>query len=666
MQSKISRMQELIDRINELNYYYYTMDQPIVSDKEYDELYDELSHLEINTNKILKNSPTQQVGGVVLEEFKKHRHINKLWSLDKSQSFQELRDWKDRIGNLIKKYNNENEDKLPKPSYILEYKFDGLSINLTYENGELVQAATRGNGEIGESILDQARVIKNIPHHIKFQGKMEVQGEGLMPLSTLDEYNKTAEEPLKNARNAAAGALRNLDTNITRDRGLVAYFYNIGYIEDKVFTDHLEALSFLENNFIPVFPYRKEFSNIEDLIKEIENQENQRKNLDLLTDGMVIKVKDIKTRKILGYTNKFPRWAIAYKFEAEEVTTKLLDVNWNVGRTGKLTPTAILDPVEIGGANISRATLNNYDDILRKKLKINARVLLRRSNDVIPEILGVVEEGKDVKIIEKPELCPACGTKLVQDGVHIFCKNSYACKPQLVAKLVHFASRDAMNIEGFSEKTAEQLLRELDLKQLTDLYKLEYGDLLELEGFKEKKSQNLINAIESSKNIDLSNFIYALGIENVGIKTATDLADYYGSLDKIRVANVDELIEVGEIGEIIAKSITDFFQNEKNIKLLDELLELGVSPKHDKNSVEDSIFTDKRVVITGSIEGYNRKELKEILEALGANVTGSVSGKTDFLLAGESAGSKYNRAIELGVEIIDEDQFKEIISEYNF
>ena len=238
MQSKISRMQELIDRINELNYYYYTMDQPIVSDKEYDELYDELSHLEINTNKILKNSPTQQVGGVVLEEFKKHRHINKLWSLDKSQSFQELRDWKDRIGNLIKKYNNENEDKLPKPSYILEYKFDGLSINLTYENGELVQAATRGNGEIGESILDQARVIKNIPHHIKFQGKMEVQGEGLMPLSTLDEYNKTAEEPLKNARNAAAGALRNLDTNITRDRGLVAYFYNIGYIEDKVFTDH--------------------------------------------------------------------------------------------------------------------------------------------------------------------------------------------------------------------------------------------------------------------------------------------------------------------------------------------------------------------------------------------------------------------------------------------
>ena len=656
------RIDELISVINDLNYYYYTLDQPKVSDKEYDKLYDELVELEKTTGIIQSYSPTQRVGGEILKGFEKHSHLGRLWSLAKSQNAGELRDWDNRVKKMIDDYNSSNIDKLPEPTYILEYKFDGLTINLTYKDGFLVQGATRGNGAIGEGILAQLKTIKSIPLTVDFKGTMEIQGEGLMPLSALEKYNETAVEPLKNARNAAAGALRNLDTKITSERNLTGYFYNLGYIEGRTFETHMEMLEFLKENKLPVFPYSKSFDTIEDIIEEIEVIKEERENLDLLTDGLVIKINDIRTRELLGYTNRFPRWAIAYKFEAEETTTKLLEVVWNVGRTSKVTPTAILEPVEIGGATVRRATLNNYDDIERKGVRLNSRVLIRRSNDVIPEILGTVDTDEETFEIEKPTHCPACNSELIQNGVHIFCPNSLSCKPQLVSRLVHFASRDAMNIEGFSEKTAEKLLDELNLRDLPEIYEVKYEDLINLEGFKDKKSNNLLEAIERSKDISLASFIYALGIDNVGIKTATDLANHFKSLDNLKTSTFEELITVGEVGEIIAKSLLEFFHDEKILAGIDKLLFEGVRPYFEEIKVDkESIFTDKTVVITGSIEGIGRKEIRNIVESMGGKVTGSVSKKTDYVIVGEDPGSKYEKAVELGIEIIDEERLREVI-----
>lgn len=655
------RIRELIDIINDLNYSYYTLDSPSVSDKEYDALYDELKRLEEENGYILSYSPTQRVGGEVLEKFEKHVHMGKLWSLDKSQSYDELRSWDNRVRRSIGEYNNFNIDKLPEPIYILEYKFDGLTINLTYRNGELVQGATRGNGTIGEGILEQLKTIKSIPLIIDYQDTIEVQGEGLMPLSSLEEYNKTAVEPLKNARNAAAGALRNLDPKVTEKRKLTAFFYNVGYIEGKSFDNHLEMLEFLRLNKFPIYPYVRSFNTIEALIEEIESIKENRSKLDILTDGMVIKINDVRTREVLGYTNKFPRWAVAYKFEAEEISTRLLEVVWNVGRSAKVTPTAILEPVDIGGVTVKRATLNNYDDIERKGVRLNSRVLIRRSNDVIPEILGTLETDEETYQIEKPTHCPYCHSELVQNGVHIFCPNSLSCKPQLVSRIVHFASRDAMNIEGFSEKTAEKLLEELNIRDLPEIYEIKYEDLRKLEGFKDKKSKNLIDAIEKSKNVGLASFIYALGISNVGIKTANDLANKFKSLEVLKKATYEELINVGDIGDIIANSILEFFNDERILAGIDKLLGEGVTPIFEEVRTEESIFTGKTVVITGSIEGLSRNEIKDIVERKGGKVSGSVSKKTDFVIVGEDPGSKYDKAVEFGIEIINEERLKKII-----
>ncbi len=657
------RIDELIEKINDLNYYYYTLDEPKLSDREYDKIYDKLVALEDETGIVYDYSPTQRVGGDIIERFEKHRHISELWSLAKSQSIQELIEWDNRAKRLMEDYKSESGEELPQLEYITEYKFDGLTINLTYENGDLVQGATRGNGTIGEGILQQIKTIKSIPLRIDFKGTVEVQGEGLMPLSILKSYNETADEALKNARNAAAGALRNLDPKVTEERNLSAYFYNIGYIEDKAFYKHEDVLEFLRENRFPVFNYQGKFDKIEDVADEINRIEEERNSLDILTDGVVIKINDIKTRQVLGYTNKFPRWAIAYKFEAEETTTKLLDVIWNVGRTAKVTPTAVLEPVDIGGVTVSRATLNNYDDIERKGVRLNSRVLIRRSNDVIPEILGTVPSDEETFEIEKPHKCPACNTELVQNGVHIFCPNSLSCKPQLVSRLVHFASRDAMNIEGFSEKTAEKLLDEIDIRDLPEIYEVKYEDLIDLDGFKEKKTNNLLQSIEKSKDVSLGSFIYALGISNVGIKTANDLAAYFKSLDNIKNADTEELKKAGEIGDIIADSIVEFFHDPRIVSSLEKLLAEGVRPYFYETKTVESVFTDKTVVITGSIEGLNRNEIKESIEKLGAKVTGSVSKNTDYLIAGKDPGSKYDRAMDLGTEIINEDRLKEILGE---
>ena len=656
------RIEELISLVNDLNYSYYTLDDPKLSDSEYDKLYDELVQLEANTGIIKTYSPTQRVGGHILDRFEKHTHLGSLWSLAKSQNYGELLAWESRVRKSIADYNMENQEQLPDPLFIMEYKFDGLTINLTYRDGQLVQAATRGNGTIGEGILEQIRTIKSIPLQIGYKGVIEIQGEGLMPFSALEKYNLTAIEPLKNPRNAAAGALRNLDPKVTAERNLTAFFYNIGYIEDKAFATHREVLDFLRDNKLPVFTYEKQFSSINDLIAEIERVNIERKTLDVLTDGLVIKVDDIRTREVLGYTNRFPRWAIAYKFEAEETSTRLIGVQWNVGRSAKVTPTALLEPVDIGGVTVKRATLNNYDDIERKGVRLNSRVLIRRSNDVIPEILGTLESDEETYLIEKPTHCPACNSELVQNGVHIFCPNSLSCKPQLVSRLVHFASRDAMNIEGFSEKTAEQLLEELNLTDLPELYEIKYEELIDLEGFKEKKTNNLLEAIERSKSVSLASFIYALGINNVGIKTARDLANHYKSLENLRNANYDELVTVGEVGPIIADSIIEFFQDQTIISAIDKLLMEGVNPTFEQLEITESIFTDKTVVITGTIKGLARNEIKELVEKMGGKVSSAVSKKTDFVIVGENPGSKHDKAVELGIRVIGEEELKNIVN----
>lgn len=653
----VKRMEELIDIITNLDYHYYTLDKPKVSDKEYDNLYNELIDLERKTGIVRSYSPSLKVGGDVLDKFSKHTHLGQLWSLDKSQDFNQLLEWDDRIKKILIKEGIQEE-----LTYVIEYKFDGLTLNLTYNGGELVEAATRGNGLVGESIYEQVKTIKNIPLKIPFKGLMEVQGEGLMPLSTLKEYNKIAEEPLKNARNAAAGALRNLDPKVTRERGLIAYCYNIGYIEGKEFKSHTEMLKFLRENKLPVYSYAKKVDTIDEVINQINYIDRTKSDLDILTDGAVVKVEQMNLREKLGYTMKFPRWAIAYKFEAEEVSTILRDVIWNVGRTGKVTPSAILDAVEIAGATVRRATLNNYDDIIRKKVKINSRVLVRRSNEVIPEIMGTIEDYSNSVDVKKPEYCPACKTKLVQDGVHIFCLNSLGCRPQLVARLVHYASRDAMNIEGFSEKTAEKLVEELGLEDIPDLYELKYEDLIVLEGFKDKKTNNLLRAIESSKKVELFRLIYALGIPNVGIQTSRELVKKYTTLDSLISADYNDLLTIDDIGPKIAKSIVDFFNDEKILQAIEKLLKEGVRPYNKQNIEKESFFTGKTIVLTGSLENFTRKELKSILVDLGAKVTGSVSKNTDILIAGSKAGSKYDKAIELDIGIIDEEELNNILN----
>ena len=664
MDNKINEMESLIKEIDKLNYHYYTLDDPLLSDVEYDKLYDRLVMLENESGTVLSYSPTTRVGGAVLDKFEKHTHLGRLYSMDKAQGDDALLAWYNRIEKFVNNYNENNINKLPEAEFIVELKFDGLTINLTYENQNLIMASTRGNGIVGEEISEQVKTIYSVPLRISYPGKIEVQGEGLMPLSELEKYNQENEEKLKNARNAAAGALRNLDPKVTKKRNLTAYFYNVGYIEEDIFNSDDEMKNFLRENNFNVSKYNFKCKKFSDIIEKIDEIGKNRDKLDILIDGVTIKVNDIETRRALGYTNKFPRWAIAYKFEAEEISTTLLDVVWNVGRTAKVTPSAILEPVDIGGVTVQRATLNNYDDILRKKVRIGSRVLIRRSNDVIPEILGTLPSDNETHEIEKPKTCPYCGSHLYQDGVHIFCPNTLSCVPQLVSRLTHFASRDAMDIEGFSEKTIEKLMGTVGLKEIPDVYKLRYEDIIKIESFKEKRTNNLLNAIENSKRPHLSNFIYALGIPNVGIKTARDLADHFKSFDKLKNSKEEELISIGDIGSITAKEIVEFFHDERIVESVNELFELGVKPVYEDDDEGAKPLDKKTFVLTGTLE-IPRKELEEKLIGLGARVTGSVSKNTDYVVVGENPGSKYEKARSLEIEILSLEELKDLVGGLN-
>lgn len=663
-------MERLVEQLNQYNYHYYTLDQPLVSDKEYDALYDQLTALESETGIVLPDSPTGRVGGELLKGFEPHRHLAPLWSLDKAQTEEHLVNWNNRVLRLIGDYNSKNPDTpLPAPTYVVELKFDGLTLNLTYTDGKLVQASTRGNGVVGEGILAQVKTIKSVPLTIPYSdGTIEVQGEGIMNLSVLAKYNETAAEPLKNARNAAAGALRNLNPRTTADRKLNAYFYNIGYSDNIQFADHREMMSFLQDNRFKVNTYIEYFNDFAQVMKALEEIQQRRDSLDYLIDGAVIKVTDMRTREVLGYTDKFPRWAIAYKFEAEETTTILESVSWNVGRTGKITPLAKVEPVELAGVTVQNCTLNNAGDIERKNLKfaLGTRVFIRRSNDVIPEILGKVTEEQDGGEIVFPDACPACGFPLEQRGAHLFCNNRFDCKPQIVTRITHFASRDAMDIETLSDKTAEQLYEDLDVHEPADLYTIEFEQLLKLERFGEKKANNLLDAIHKSKGRDLASFLYALGIPNTGKSTTKVLADHYRDLSAIMAATEEELMQLPDIGGIVAESIVTFFADPFMQAGINKMLELGVEAKapEERAPVKDSFFTGKTVVLTGTLHQLTRDEASERLEALGAKVTGSVSKKTDLVIAGEKAGSKLTKAKELGIPVIeDENELVRLLNE---
>ena len=649
------RMQELIGKLNAASKAYYDGNDAIMSDDEWDAMYAELRRLEAQTGERLADSPTRRVGGEVMEGFLPHRHIARLWSMDKAQSEEEILAWAQRCERLTREAGG-----LPENRYCVEYKLDGLTLNLTYDGGRLVQAATRGNGEVGEGILPQAQTIRCIPHEIPFKGRMEVQGECIMRLSTLEKYNETADEPLKNARNAAAGALRNLDPKVTASRNLDALFYQVGYIEGRSFDTQTEMLDFLRENGLPVSPFTGYASTIEEALALVHRIEAERDSLDFLIDGATIKLTDMRTREVLGTTDKFPRWSIAFKFPAQETVTKLLNVSWELGRTGKLTPLAHLEPVDICGVTVKRATLNNYGDICRKRVRVGSDVWVRRSNDVIPEIMGVVWEGEgeapETDIVP-PTVCPACGGALTQRGAHIFCLNRQSCRPQAIARMAHFASRQGMDIEAFSEKTSELFYDNLGVRSAADLYTLDKASMVVLKGFGEKKADKLLAELNKSKDCELDAFLFAIGIPNIGKKTARDLMEHFGSLDSLMQADEDELTALDDVGGIVAASITEFFADEDNQAFVRRLLACGVKPQIHQEEAAGELFAGMTFVLTGTLPTLTRAQAEEMIRKNGGKATGSVSKKTSVVLAGESAGSKLEKAQKLGVRIMDEAEF---------
>lgn len=637
-------MRELVDLLNKYAKEYYDEDNPSVSDAEYDRLYYALVDMEKETGVRLPDSPTHRVGGRAVETFGSYRHKVRLYSLDKAKGRAELEAYFQRI---VKQFGYL-------PEMTVEHKFDGLTLSLTYRGGLLAVGATRGDGVVGEDVTAQIRTIKSIPLRIPYTGEIEIRGEGLMRLSALKKYNETASVPLKNARNGVAGAIRNLNPSVTAGRNLDFVAYDAGYSE-KPFEFQKEVRDFLiENGFLVDEAFSVARTG-DEIFKRVEEIENGRKDYDFLIDGAVLKINDAVLRGELGHTEKFPRWAIAYKFEAEETTTVLKDVVWRVSRTGKLNPLAILEPVELLGATVKRATLNNYSDILKKDVKINSRVFIRRSNDVIPEITGAASHNENSLDVKKPEFCPACGAPVEEKGAFLYCSDPSGCAPRIISVLDHFASKPCMNIEGFSEKTAELLYNEKKLRHPYQLYDLTLADLLDLDGFKEKKANNLLRSIEKSKDVPLENFIFALGIPGIGKKAASELAERYGDLDALRRAKADELLKIADFGEILTENVMNYFADEGNEKDLDELLKRGIRPS--KIERREGIFSGKTVVLTGSLERYRRSAAAEIIKARGGKVSDSVGKNVNLIVAGTDAGSKLDKALKLGIEIWDEEKF---------
>ena len=647
----MDRMQELVQKLNEYAYRYYVLDDPVISDGEYDKLYDELVALEKQTGVVLPDSPTIRVGDKPLSKFNQVVHRGKLFSLDKCQSKEEMRAWLDKLSV---------NGKMPLCS--VEYKFDGLTINLTYENGVLTRAATRGNGEIGEEVTMQVRTIKSVPLSIPYKGVIEVQGEGIMTLSALAAYNARPDVvPLKNARNGVAGAIRNLDPKVTADRKLDMICYNVNYMDDGNFPDGKAMLAFLRENNFKLSDYCRYCSTPDEVMAALDEIESRRDSLDFLIDGAVVKVDNTAMREELGYTQKFPRWAMAFKFAPEEATTTVRDVIWQVSRTGKLNPLAVLDPVDLAGVTVSRATLSNISEIRRKDIRIGSRVFIRRSNDVIPEITGVAEHTENSREIVPPAVCPACGAPVVQDGIFVKCSNTRACANTIISALSHFCERDAMDIEGLSDKTLELLYGLNKVKAFHDIYALKQEDFDEVEGFRDKRTGNLLAAIEKSKTTTLARFLYAIGIPNIGKKSAGQLEEEFRTLDAVMNASKEDFAALDDFGDIMAEGVKAYFDDDHNRREIELLLKAGVT--FIQKQVAEGVFSGKKVVLTGALVSMKRGKAKEEIEKRGGSVAESVSKAVNLVIVGEDAGSKLAKAEKLGIPTISEGEFLKMLEE---
>ena len=652
---------KLVALLNKYSYDYYVEDNPQISDTEYDTLYKQLEKLEQEYPEfILDNSPTQRVGDRVLDEFEKVIHKVPMLSLSNTFSIEDLRDFDSRISKL------SSNDSI---EYICELKIDGLAISINYENGKLVSAATRGDGMVGENVTENIKTIFSIPKTLKTKKSFEVRGEVYLPKKSFELLNKEREDNnevlFANPRNAAAGSLRQLDSKITAKRRLSVFIYSV--VGDENINSQKMALTVAADLGLPVNPNFKLCKTIDEVVDYIMYWEEHKQDLPYEIDGIVIKVNSYSLQEEIGSTQKSPRWATAYKFPEEELATKLLDIELSVGRTGIITPVAVLEPISISGSTVSKASLHNKDIIDDLDIHIGDMVVVKKAGEIIPKVVRVVEElrlANSEKYV-MPNICPSCESKTFTKEGDPFtrCLNP-DCPEQNIRKIIHFASREALNIEGLGDKVVATLYEKGIIKHTIDLFFLDRNKLVELERMGDKSVDNLLNAIENSKQSSLDKVIFALGILNVGKKAGKILAEYYKNLTNFSKATVDELLELPDIGLITAESIVDYLSNDNNLRFINELIEIGMNPQYeiqDKNT--DNIFSGKTIVLTGKLVELTRNEAKEYLERFGAKVTGSVTSKTDYVIVGEKAGSKLAKAEQLGIQVLSEDEFIDIMKE---
>ena len=652
---------KLVALLNKYSYDYYVEDNPQISDTEYDTLYKQLEKLEQEYPEfILDNSPTQRVGDRVLDEFEKVIHKVPMLSLSNTFSIEDLRDFDSRISKL------SSDDSI---EYICELKIDGLAISINYENGKLVSAATRGDGMVGENVTENIKTIFSIPKTLKTKKSFEVRGEVYLPKKSFELLNKEREENnevlFANPRNAAAGSLRQLDSKITAKRRLSAFIYSV--VGDENINSQKMALTVAADLGLPVNPNFKLCKTIDEVVDYIMYWEEHKQNLPYEIDGIVIKVNSYSLQEEIGSTQKSPRWATAYKFPEEELATKLLDIELSVGRTGIITPVAVLNPINISGSTVSKASLHNKDIIDELDIHIGDMVVVKKAGEIIPKVVRVVEElrlANSEKYV-MPNICPSCESKTFTKEGDPFtrCLNP-DCPEQNIRKIIHFASREALNIEGLGDKVVATLYEKGIIKHTIDLFSLDRNKLVELERMGDKSVDNLLNAIENSKQSSLDKVIFALGILNVGKKAGKILAEYYKNLTNFSKATVYELLELPDIGLITAESIVDYLSNDNNLRFINELIEIGMNPQYEiQNKNTDNIFSGKTIVLTGKLVELTRNEAKEYLERYGAKVTGSVTSKTDYVIAGEKAGSKLAKAEQLSIQVLSEDKFIDIMKE---
>ncbi|MBC8231506.1 NAD-dependent DNA ligase LigA [bacterium] len=658
---KINELREII-RYHERKY--YVEDNPEISDYDFDQLMKQLEALEREHPELITpDSPTQRVGGETVTG-ERVEHKSAMLSLDNTYTPEELRDFDERVRKALLDQTIE---------YVAELKIDGLGITLLYENGILSRGATRGDGQYGEDVTANLKTIKTIPLHLAGVGKnipvLEVRGEVYMPRDKLEEVNQQrieqGEQPFANARNAAAGSLRLLDPKLTASRPLNIFIYTLNYIEGTTFQTHLECFSALTEMGFKLNPHTKVFENIDGVIDYYKDWINKRETLPYDTDGIVVKINSLTQQEELGFTAKSPRWAISCKFPARQATTKIENIIVQVGRTGVLTPVAILEPVELAGATITHATLHNEQEIIRKDIRIGDTVLLERAGDVIPKIVGVVQEkraGKE-QVFKMPDACPVCGEAVQRsdDEVAIRCTNA-ACPAQLKRRIQHFASRNAMNIDGLGPSLINQLIDTGMVEDIADLYTLIKESVAKLERMGEKSAENLINAIQGSKTNDASKLLFGLGIQHIGAHVAEVLISHYSSLDKLAVATSEELEEIHEIGPKVAASVVQFFHQESNRELIDKLRTVGLNVVAETSSQTQPALEGKTFVFTGTLSTMTRAEATAAIKAAGGRVTSSVSKKTDYVIAGESPGSKYDKAVQMEITVLNEEEFKKLVS----